>query len=809
MHSDHPSPDEDTELLNEPLAADSALLEQGSRLDAYVIRRLLGEGGMGRVYLAEQTHPVRREVALKLVREQVASPMARAYFDVERQALAQMQHPAIAQVLDAGTTANGHPYLAMEVVEGQPLTQFCRDAKLDLDQRLGLFVRICHGVQHAHQKGIIHRDLKPANVLVRDVDGTPMPKIIDFGIAIGGIETGDGTQVDTSTTALAGTALYMSPEQSDRSRRHLDTRSDVYSLGVMLYEVLTGSDAGALTSAAHRSDKGDPHRTLLATIIGDSEVIETTSAPAAMLEAARRLPDELRAILRKSLATERNDRYDSAAALADDLERFRAKQPVKAMAQTRYYLARSFVARHRLGLAATGLILIALAGGIAMALNGLAQAQRSADQAHIEATKANRIADFVRSILSGLDPDRAKSMDTRLMRAVLDSAAERAGRELATEPEVRSAIESTIADSYTWIGEPTVATGHFEAAIAAGKEAKLGAVPMARLLTRRAENATYFEMPKALEAANAALALVEPLPIDNRDRLDIEGILASIENEAGKNEESRARYLRILDVQRRALGDDDPDTLRTMLGLAGVDSSLALYDEARPLYETVLKRYMSLYGDENSKVQGVLTGMSVLELEQKNFAAAEALLAPLLPIVERERGLEHPVTANVLNNLGSAIRLQGRNEEARPLYERVLKINRKLYGPGHLRTLYSETNLALLLRDAGQLDLAEQHARFSADHTESAFGENPYRGAVYRELATILIRQKKYAEAEQELDRAWKIMTAPKAYGPAHTRVQDVVDSYVELYAAWGKPESEASWRAKKTVKPDPTTSDT
>ena len=187
MNAGHPTDSDATEITGLAAGAhDGGGFAPGAEFGVYTIKGVLGEGGMGRVYLAEQTRPVRREVALKLIREQVESPLARAYFDVESQALAQMQHPAIAQVFDAGTTAEGHPYIAMEVVEGVPLTRFCREEKLSRAERLALFTRVCHGVQHAHQKGVIHRDLKPANVLVRRVDGTPAPKIIDFGIAIGG-----------------------------------------------------------------------------------------------------------------------------------------------------------------------------------------------------------------------------------------------------------------------------------------------------------------------------------------------------------------------------------------------------------------------------------------------------------------------------------------------------------------------------------------------------------------------------------------------------------------------------------------------
>ncbi|MGA9422075.1 MAG: serine/threonine-protein kinase, partial [Rhodanobacteraceae bacterium] len=363
--------DDATEFQDPPsVASGGSALEPDTQFGPYVIRRLLGEGGMGRVYLAQQLRPVRREVALKLIREQVASPLARAYFDVERQALAQMQHPSIAKVFDAGTTHDGHPYLAMEVVEGRPVTHFCRDDKLSRNQRLTLFARVCNGVQHAHQKGIIHRDLKPANVLVHDIDGEPTPKIIDFGIAIGGAAGGTSATVDRSVSERAGTAIYMSPEQSGSQHRDLDTRSDVYSLGVMLYEVLTDADAARLTSIAHRSARA-PHQTLLAAIDSDAQDDIEPLAQATLLKAARRLPRELRAILRKALAADRNDRYDSAAALADDLERFRERRPVKALPHSRVYVARTFVARHRLGITTAALAAGALLAGTALAVHGL------------------------------------------------------------------------------------------------------------------------------------------------------------------------------------------------------------------------------------------------------------------------------------------------------------------------------------------------------------------------------------------------------------------------------------------------------
>ncbi|MEZ5460240.1 tetratricopeptide repeat protein [Dokdonella sp.] len=777
-------------------SGNSESMAPGTRLGAYKIRRPLGEGGMGQVYLAEQTAPVHRDVALKLIRQQIASPLALAWFEVERQALAQMQHPAIAQIFDAGTTDEGHAYIAMEYVEGVPLTEFSRTNGLTRDQRIALFVRICQGVQHAHQKGVIHRDLKPDNVLVQAIDGIPMPKIIDFGIAIGGSVSDSGPVVSRNTSDHAGTAIYMSPEQAGSKHRDIDTRTDVYALGVMLCELLTHSDARALTSDAHHSTHA-PHQTLLTALAGEAEAPSATPSAHALLNAARTLPAELRAILRKALALDRADRYESAAALGQDLERYREHRPLSAMPASRAYAARKFIARHRLGILATGVAALALIAGTIMAVQGQRRAEVAAELARIEADKAAQVAAFVQEMIAGIDPDRAKGLDRSLMRLMLDSAASRAGTELGDQPAVRSTIESTIARSYAAIGEYALAAEHFSAARTAAISAGSPKAERARLLLAEADadgNLGHFEQSRVL--ASQALEEVRDLPETDRDRLYIESRLAWHEQGAGQFETSIKRYQRVLALQQAAFGIDDDDTLETQRGMGANYARVDRYAEAEPLFKFVLERYTQRYGPTHTKTLDLTTGLGVTYLEQEKYAEAEALLRPALELTESRLGPEHPNTMVLVSNLGSAIRKQDRNEEARPYYERVLATNLKINGPDHYLSVAGESNLALLLRDAGDIAGAEKHARLSIAHLQNAFPpEHPARAIFIAALGSVLVSAGKYAEAETHFDAAYAIFLGAPGFGPRHSRTLELIENYIKLYGAWGKPEEKARWQ--------------
>lgn len=796
-----PSPIDQTEVdgATEAPLAEGTTLADGTRIGDYVLRGLLGTGGMGHVYLADQTAPVRRQIALKLMRAQVSNPLALVWFEVERQALAQMQHPAIAQVFDAGTTPEGVAYLAMELVEGEPVTVYCREHALSKAQRLALFVRICQGVQHAHQKGVIHRDIKPANVLVREIDGVAQPKIIDFGIAIGGADSDSGPAATTDTSGRAGTAVYMSPEQSTGSTRDIDTRSDVYSLGVLLFEMLTDTHAAGLTSsAAYQSRQQHRHATLRDTLLAADDVADVP-AGADLLEAAQGLPVELRAVLARSLAGDRNDRYASALALADDLERYRLRRPLQAMPASRRYVLGKFIARHRLGLAAASLVLGALIVGAVLAINGQRRAEAAATLAGIEADKARQIAAFVQDMLGGIDPDRAKGMDRTLMRLVLDSAAERAGSELAQQPEVRFAIERMIAQSYARIGEYALAAEHFAAAVASAQSGGATLDERVRLQSHHADaigNQGKFD--EALALGEQVVALSAALPEDDRTRLFAESRMAWHERAAGKLDASIARYERVHARQLAMLGADDAETLESQRGLAAAYTRADRYDEAKPLLEDALERYRARFGESNTRTLDVSVALAVMFLEQERFVEAEAILQPALPIAETLLGPDHSNTLVIVSNLGSAIRNQQRLEEARPYYERTLQTNLRLHGPDHYLSVSGQSNLARLLRDLGEIEAAERHARLSIVHMDKAFGQdNPARAIFITAFARVLVGSRKFEEAERELDRAFAILTTHPAFGPTHSRTMDAIKEYVALYTAWHRPALAAQWQAR------------
>ena len=371
----------------------------------YTLLEVLGEGGMGTVYRAEQVRPVKRQVALKLIKTGMDSRAVLARFDAERQALAMMDYPNIARVYDGGATEANQPFFVMELVSGLPITDYCDQHRLPVRARLELFVAVCQAVQHAHQKGIIHRDLKPGNILVTELDGRPTPKVIDFGVAKA-IEINLTDQSFADTGAIVGTPTYMSPEQADPSSMDLDTRTDIYALGVILYELLAGSppiDAkqfqrGAILEMLRMVREVDPPR--LSTKVSTADALPSIAAGRGTSpeHLKRSLRGDLDWIVMKALEKDRTRRYETANGFAADILRHLAHEPVLAAPPSQAYRVRKFIRKHKVGVIAAGLVLLTLLAGIAGTTWGLiearmrAEGERRATQKALAATLAEKKA---------------------------------------------------------------------------------------------------------------------------------------------------------------------------------------------------------------------------------------------------------------------------------------------------------------------------------------------------------------------------------------------------------------------------------
>jgi serine/threonine protein kinase len=455
-----------------------AALEAGQRFaEDFRLIRKLGEGGMGQVWLAEQISPVHRQVALKLIKAGMYDAAVVERFQSERQSLAMMDHPAIARVFDAGTTPQGQPYFVMEYVPGLPITEYCDERKLSIRARLELFVRVCEGVQHAHQKATIHRDLKPANILVQEVDGNPVPRIIDFGLAKATTATAVGENLLTQWGHFVGTPGYMSPEQTDPNVHDIDTRTDVYALGVVLYVLLTGLRPFE-TRAQQPLDqflqmlREDEPPTPSAKLSADRDTSEA-SAEARGTEPrqlVRLLRGDLDAITGKALERDRSRRYGTPSDLAADVQRYLSHEPVLARAPSAAYRLRKYTRRHRAGVAAAAGVLLLLAAFALLQSLELRQTTRERDRANHERDRALALAarnQAVQEFLDLLITDAAQSDQPVSVSGMLARSELLAASEFHDDPEDRAAVLDMLGVHYHSTGNDTQAEPLLKQALAA------------------------------------------------------------------------------------------------------------------------------------------------------------------------------------------------------------------------------------------------------------------------------------------------------------------------------------------------------
>jgi len=753
---------------------DGSLLEEPALAEAtfgpYRTVRLLGKGGMGAVYLAAQEEPIRRLVALKLVRAGLETKPMLARFEAERQSLARMGHPGIAQVYEAGQAA-GRPYFAMEYVDGTPITDYCNAQRLDLVARLELFIEVCAAVQHAHQKGVIHRDLKPSNLLVTEADGRPQPKVIDFGIAkaVQGRLT-DRTLVTELGVAI-GTPEYMSPEQAEMGEEGVDTTTDIYSLGVILYELLTGSlphDPEALRSAglvglARAIREHEPARpSTRITGLGDRATTVAGERHTDVLSLRRQLSGDLDWIVLKAMEKDRARRYASASELAEDIRRHLRNEPVLAGPPGAAYRVRKFVARHRAGVTAAALVAVALVAGIALATAGFlrarraeAEAVRQRQAAEAEARKATAVSGFLTDMLGAADPHR-EGRDVRVA-DVLKRAAEKAGTAYPSEPALEAAVRDTIGTTFQSLGD----------------------LPAAETQIRRAldlrQRTLGPEHPDTLASRNS---LLEWMQANDRIREAVP---------FGRD---------LLAARRRVLGDDHPDTLVTMNNLAVAVFQDGHMDDGIALMKECVERRGRALGQAHAKTLLAAGNLAAMYEAAQRLDEAEPLLRRTLAVEERELGPEHPTTLFALKNLAALLGDRKKFAEAEPLTRRAIEISGRVSGPRHTDTLVIWNDLGLLLMDQGRLAEAETALRTAVEGAEATLPKGHRFTAIFRRNhGRVLVRMKRFPEAEKELLAAHHDLQA--AVGDGHRDTLAAVRRLVELYEAWGRPGPLAAWKGR------------
>jgi serine/threonine protein kinase len=467
-----PNPGEPGRPAPEPVAPETV----GSRVGPYQLMQKLGEGGMGTVWVAEQQEPIKRRVALKVIKPGMDSAQILRRFRAERQALALMDHTNIAKVFDAGATPEGRPFFVMELVPGVPITRYCDELHLPIQERLALFVPVCQAIQHAHQKGIIHRDIKPSNVLVCMQDGKPVPKVIDFGVAKAVNQPLAGQSLSTEVGQVIGTLEYMAPEQAELSALDIDTRADVYALGVLLYELLTGTtplDRQRLRQAAFAEmlriikEEEPPRPSTRLTGSQDSLASAAALRRTEPIQLAKQVRGELDWIVMKALDKDRTRRYETPSALAQDVERHLADEPVEACPPSRGYRLRKFVRKHRAAVLTATVLLVVLAAGAVLSAWQAMRAREAEARALEEWNKAKEQAaiakevneflqnDLLRQASSRSQADRHSAKPNRTVRQALDRAAERMKDlfQKHPEPAIRQAIAEGLVQVYETIGD--------------------------------------------------------------------------------------------------------------------------------------------------------------------------------------------------------------------------------------------------------------------------------------------------------------------------------------------------------------------
>jgi len=835
--------EEDKDEAPPAVGLDTVAERPGGRIDRYKLLRNLGEGGMGIVYLAEQEEPVRRQVAVKVIKPGMDSKRVMARFEAEQQALALMEHSHVARVYDAGLTLGGRPYFVMEYVQGIPFTEHCDKHKLTVEERLHLFLHVCQAVQYAHQKGIIHRDLKPSNILVAIEDDKAVPKIIDFGVAraIGEQLTED--TLYTEQGQLIGTPEYMSPEQADMASEDIDTRSDIYSLGVLLYVLLTGvmpfdsktfREGGVdhIRQVIRKTDPKTPSTRLSSLGEEAKKLAESRGTEVAAL--AKRLHRELEWIPLKAMRKERSERYRSASELADDIENYLKGAPLIAGPPGTIYRLKKFVRRNRALVTGVAAVIIVLIAGVLISTMFAVKA----DQRRVE---AQAVSDFLRYWVVALGDPYQVPTEEFTRRSFLDAISENLEKKFTGPPFAEAQIREALGRAYWSIGAYESAASHFEQAIAVC-QVHLGPEHPTTLKWMENLGWTYMYQSRFHEAE----PLLEETLEGTRRALGDEHMqtassmwsLAALYWSQGRYEEAEPLLDKALEISMRQGGQEDRLTVAIMNQMAWVYWSQGRYEAAEQLSSKALainleergskdnwtlalkfqlgalywtlgryeraERYMrealddgrSVFGDENVHTLWAMCVMGVVYNSQGRYEEAESLLNEALTTAQRVFGNTHRVTAFSLHRLGTVYLSQERCEKAEPLLENALKTMSSLLGEDHPWTLDIKSDFGVLRCKQQRYEEALSLLQQALDRRQRKLGEDhPACFESKHELGVLYMAQSQFAEAELRLLEAFHGRKAK--LGPEHPHTIATLRELVRLYESWPKPEEAEQFRGR------------
>ena len=755
----------------------------GTHIGPYKLLQEIGEGGMGIVYMADQEKPVRRRVALKIIKPGMDTGLVIARFEAERQALAMMDHQNIAHVLDAGTTESGKPYFVMELVHGVPFTKYCDDNHLTPRQRIELFVPVCHAVQHAHQKGIIHRDLKPSNVLVCLYDGQPVPKIIDFGVAKATEQRLTERTLFTQFGAIVGTVEYMSPEQAEISHLGVDTRSDIYSLGVMLFELLTGTtplERRRLREAGHAEvmrlirEEEPPKPSTRLSRSGDSLARISAQRGTDPGKLTKLVRGELDWIVMKCLEKDRTRRYGTATALADDISHYLADEPVLACPPSAGYRLRKSLRRNKGPATAAALVLIVLIAGMIGTTLGLVQSrqeeakakasqedalQKEAQARAAEADMRTVLEFFQGTVLAAARPkgqEGGLGIDATI-RAAVDAAEPQIADKFRDKPLVEAAICQTLGRTYFHQGEYARASAQFERALQL-RRANLGLQHPDTVQSMTSLGSAYVEagrpndaLPLHELAVKLSKAMLGP---EHQDTLSSRLYLAWAYRVAGHPENGVPLLEDTLKLSKAKLGAEHPQTLETMNTLALLYQAAGRFNEALPLYEETLRLRKAKLGPEHQDTLNTMGGLASGYQAAGRFKEALPLLEETLKLSKAKLGVEHPNTLESMRNLAWVLQAVGRVDDALPLLEEALKLSKAKLGDEHRYTLSTGIQLARAYQAVGRNNDALLLWEKNLPALRKATKANPTNAMVYSNLGNALLNLRELAEAEAAFHKA-------------------------------------------------------